>query len=81
MAVHRRRWHPRLMLLDLKPANILGRGEIRRASKESGETLDDAQIVMLGLRRKTSDVHILDHPLAQTGSRSEGLVHGWLLSS
>ncbi len=52
MAVHRRRGHPRLTLLDLKPANILGRGVIRRASEESGETLDDADDSRAGSSRR-----------------------------
>src|SRR5665213_228349 len=63
MAVHGRRRHPRLALLDLEPTNVFRCGEIRRPSEESGETRDDAQIIMLGLRRKTPDVHIFDHSL------------------
>jgi hypothetical protein len=83
MAVHRWRRHPRLALLDLEPTNVFRCGEIRRPSEESGETRDDAQIIMLGLRRKTPDVHIFDHPLAKITASRHGkrLVHGGLLSN
>jgi hypothetical protein len=50
MAVHRRRRHPGLALLDLEPTDILGGRTIRGAAKEGGETRDDALIVVLGLR-------------------------------
>jgi hypothetical protein len=50
MAVHRRRRHPGLALLDLEPTDILGGRPIRGAAQEGGETRDDALVVVLGLR-------------------------------
>ena len=82
MAVHRRRRHPGLALLDLAPPNVLGRGAIRGSSEESGETRNDADVVALGLLAKPAQGHVFDEALTQIAdaSRRKRLVHGPLLS-
>src|SRR5918997_4704962 len=77
MAVHRRRRRPGLALFDLEPTNVLGRRSVRGASQENGKAGHDAQVIVLGLRRKTPDAHIFDHPLTKTGASRHGkrLVH------
>jgi hypothetical protein len=63
MAVHRRRRRPSLALLNLEPPNVLSRGAIRGSSEESGETRDDADVVVLGLLAEPAQGHVFDETL------------------
>ena len=76
-AVHGRRRHAGLALLDLEPAHVIGRRRVRRAPQERGEASDVANVVVLCRSREPAHVHVVDQTLAQWADRSgaNGLVH------
>jgi ABC-2 type transport system ATP-binding protein len=64
-AVDGGRLHPALALVNLKPANILGRRRIRRPSKEGREAANKANILVLRIRSQAAHRHIFEHALPQ----------------
>lgn len=59
------RLHAAFTLVNLKPANILGRRGIRRLSEEGGEAAHKANIVALRIRSQAAHRHIFEHALPQ----------------
>src|SRR5437868_2716782 len=60
--------------MQLVAADVLETRRIRGSSEKRREVLDPLHVVMLGLRRKLADRHVLDHAPPQ---RAHGLVgHG-----
>ena len=80
-AIHRPGVHPKLRLMDLELANVLGRGGVRRATEECGEAGDDADVMVTGPLRKPAHRHVLYETLAQRTAcgRRGRLVHSRLL--
>ena len=64
-AVDGGRLHPALALVNLKPANILGRRGIRRLSKEGREVAHKANIVALRIGSQAAHRHVFEHALPQ----------------
>ena len=69
-AVHGRRLHALLALVQLEPAQILRLGCIRRTAEEDCEVLNVADVIALRLLAEAADGHVLDHPAAK---RADGL--------
>jgi hypothetical protein len=63
-AVHRRRPHPALGLVQLEAAKVLRRRRVRRPAEEDGERPDVADIIGLRLLDELADGHVFDHPPA-----------------
>jgi hypothetical protein len=80
-AVHPRCVHAKLGLINLEPANIFGRGGVRRAAEEGCKTGDDADVRTAGLLREPAHRHVFGETLAQSAdsSRQDRLVHDRLL--
>src|ERR1700722_11793577 len=76
-AVHGRRRHTGLALLDLELAHVIGRRRVRRAPQERREASDIANVVVLCRSREPAHVHVVDQTLTQwaDGSSANGLVH------
>ena len=64
--------------VQLETAKILIGRRIRRTTKKSCQFHNRADVVMLGLRRKMPDGHVLDHAAAKRGDAFLG--HAMLLS-
>ena len=64
-AVERRRLHPTLGQMHLEAAHVLGRCRVGRATEESGEGLDVADIVVAGLLAELAYCHIFEHAAAK----------------
>ena len=60
-----------LVLVHLKPANILSRRRIGRPPEEGGEAAHNTDVVALGIRSQAAHCHIVEHTLAQ---RADGAV-------
>jgi hypothetical protein len=63
-AVHRRGVHPKLRLMNLEPADVLGCGGVRRAAEECRKAGDDADVITAGLLGEPAHRHVLDETLA-----------------
>ena len=79
-AVHGRRIHAALGLLDLEATDVLGSRSIGRALEKGSETGDGADVVVTGLVGKPADGHVLDEALTQGAGRCRReMVHDELL--
>ena len=56
------------LLVQLKPADIIGRGRVRRALQEHSEPLAAVDVASR-MRSKLARVHVLDCALAQRANR------------
>ncbi len=70
-----------LMLIDLKTPEVFDCGGIGRLAEKSCKAPNVADVVLLRVRPKTADLHILQHPLAERGCRGSGSdnIHGRFL--
>ena len=80
-AVHGRGVHATLGLLDLEPADVLGRRRAGRAGEESGEAGDGAEVVLAGLLGEPAHGHVGDEALTQAtaGRCGRKMGHGEFL--
>ena len=80
-AVHGRRIHAALGLLDLEPTDVLGRRRAGRAGEKCGEAGDGAEVVLAGLLGEPAHGHVGDEALAQgaAGRCRRKMGHGELL--
>src|SRR6476620_10915989 len=69
---------PRLGKMQLKPADILRRGRVRRTLEKRSEPLAAVNVAPLRPRAELACVHVLDHALAQRADRNR--THRQLLS-
>src|SRR3546814_14835850 len=69
-AVHRRRRHARLVLLELELPDILGARGVGRATQPGREPSDVAKIVTLRLRGEPAQGHVVHQSLAQRADRA-----------
>ncbi len=77
-AVERWRLHTALGQMHLEAAHILCRSRVGRATEESGEGLDVADIVVAGLLAELAHRHVFEHAAAKI---ADGLLaHRGLLS-
>jgi hypothetical protein len=58
-----------LGLVDLEPANVLGRRRIRRPPEEGGEAAHITDVVALRLRSQATHRHVFEHALSQSTDR------------
>ena len=76
-----RRGPHRMDTMHREPANIFGRGGVRRAAEKCRKTGDDADVIAAGFLGKPAHRHVFDETLAQSAdcSRRDRRVHGRLL--
>lgn len=68
-AVHRRRVHAALGLLDLIAADVLSRGGAGRAAEEGGKASDGAEVIVLRLGGEPAHGHVGGEALAKGADR------------